>query len=251
MRGRRGPVGEGAADDHHVARHRRGGVRADGAGDRVDPPPVGDKRRRLQVDGAVAAEVGYPRAGGGVERHQAEADGDVEDARVRAVGPVRESAARQAARRSGRPSPLVLAVHPEQLAGGGVESDDGPPGAAGGVEHAAGHQRRPRQLELGRRTEIVRSEAPGELQSAEVRGVDPVERGVARVSGVAAVARPLALRRGQGAVRGLVDRRRLAVDRGGQDAERQQDGAGRAEMLRHASYHKTGMRVPAIIPTRD
>ena len=170
------PVGERAADEHHVARHGRGGVGPDGAGREVDGPPVADHGRRLEVHRPARAEAGDPRPGAGVERHEAEADRHVEDARLFAVGPVRQPAPGQAARRRRGPLPLVLAVHPEQLAGRGVERDHGPARPGGGVDDAAGHHRGAFELELGRGAEVVGPEAPGDLELPEVRGVDLVER---------------------------------------------------------------------------
>ena len=130
---RRRPVRERAADDHHVARHGRRGVRPDGSAREVDGPPVADDGRRLEVHGAARAEPGHPRAGAGVERHEAEADRHVEDPRLVAVGPVGQPAPGQAPRGRRGPRPLVLAVHPEQLAGGGVDRDHRPPRPGGGI----------------------------------------------------------------------------------------------------------------------
>ena len=71
----------------------------------------------LQVDDAVLAEAGDRDAGLGVERDQLIARRHVDDARFRAVGPVREPAARELARRRFAALAFVLAVHPEHFAG--------------------------------------------------------------------------------------------------------------------------------------
>ena len=65
-------------------------------------------------------------AGLGVERHHLVAGRHVDDARARrAVGPVREAASGELARRRFAALAFVLAVHPQQFAGAGVERDDG------------------------------------------------------------------------------------------------------------------------------
>ena len=142
-------VGEGAADDHHAARHGGGGIGPDGAGHEVDGPPVADDGRRLEVHRPARAEVRHTRPGAGVEGHEAEADRHVEDPRFDAVGPVGQPAPGQAPRGRRGPRPLVLAVHPEQLARRGVERDHRPPRPGGGVDDAPGHHRVPSSLNSG------------------------------------------------------------------------------------------------------
>ena len=82
---------------------------------------------QLQIDDAVLAEARDGRAGLRIERDQPVAGRDVEDPRLPAVAPVREAAARQLPRRRRAARAFVLAVHPEHLAGRGVERDDGAP----------------------------------------------------------------------------------------------------------------------------
>ena len=134
-------------------------------------------------------------AGPGVERDEAIARRHVEDAFLFAVGPVREPAARELARRRAAARALVLTVHPLQFSGGRVERDDRTPGAAGRVQPAADHERRGLEIELEARTEVVGLEAPRHFELAEVGCGDLIERRVARVPEVAAVGPPLALRR--------------------------------------------------------
>ena len=50
-----------------------------------------------------------------------------------------------------------LGGHPEQFAGGRIERDDGAARSGGGIESAAGHQRRAFQFELGTRSRGYRS----------------------------------------------------------------------------------------------
>ena len=155
--------------------------------------PAPNTTPSLQVDDAVLAEAADRRAVVRVERDQAIAGRDVEDAVVAAaVAPVREPAARQLARRDAGALALAQAVRPHQLAGLPVERDDGPPRAAGGVEHAVDRERRAFQLVLGTRTEDVGLEAPRDLERLEVGGVDLIERRVLRAADVRGVVRPVA-----------------------------------------------------------
>ena len=117
---------------------------------------------------------------------------DVEDALFGAVGPIREPTAGELPRGGRTARSLVLAVHPQLLAGGGVERDDGSPRAAGRVEHALDHERRRLQVELRPRPEVVHLEAPRDLERAEVGGGDLIEWSVPGVAKVAAIGRPLA-----------------------------------------------------------
>ena len=114
----------------------------------------------LQIDDAVRAEAGHRLSGFRVERDEPIAGRDVENPLLFAVGPIRQPAARELPRR-GRPRcAFMLAMHPQQLAGAGVEGDDGAARPAGGIEPAAHHQRRRFEVELGPRTEIVGLEPP-------------------------------------------------------------------------------------------
>ena len=121
----------------------------------------------------------------------------VDDPLDAAVGPVRQSASGQPARRLFSALSLVLAVDPQGLAGCGVEGHDRASRPGGGVEHAPDHQRRGLEIELGRRAEIVGLEAPRHFERVEVAGVDLIERRVPRAREVGAVGAPLGLRRGR------------------------------------------------------
>ena len=115
-------------------------------------------------------------AGLRVQLDEAIADRHVDDPLVAlAVGPVRQAAARELARRHLRAPALVHAVHPLQLAGLRVERHDRAARAAGRVEHALDHQRRAFELVLGTRAEVVGLEAPGDFELVEVGGVDLIE----------------------------------------------------------------------------
>ena len=177
------------ADDDRVSGDDRRGVQTDLAGDEVHRLIV----VLLQIDDAVFAEARDRSAGFRVERDEAIARRDVEDPFFAAVGPVRQAAARELARRGFAALAFVLAVHPQQLAGCRVERDDGPPRAGGRVDDAVDHQRRRFELVLGPRTEAVGLEPPRDLELAEVVGVDLIERRIPRVAEVGAVGRPLAV----------------------------------------------------------
>ena len=180
------------ADDDDVFRDRRRRVESDLARDEIHLLVV----VFFQIDDAALAERRDRRAGFRVQRDKAIAWRDVENAFVaRVVAPVREAAPRQLPRRVRAARALVLAVHPQHLAGGRVERDHGAPRSAGRVDDALHHQRRRLELELGPRTEIVGLEPPGDLELAEVARVDLIERRVPRMRDVAAVAAPLAVLR--------------------------------------------------------
>ena len=178
----------GANHDHVLGDDRRG-MQADLRGREVEAFLI---EAGLQVDDAVGAEVLHRQAGLGVERNHLVARRDVDDALVLAVGPVREAAARQLARRGFTALAFLDAVHPLPLARGGVETDHGAARAGGGEQPAVDHQRRGLVLELGARTEVVGLEPEGQLQLAEVGGVDLLEWGVARRGEVPAIGRPFA-----------------------------------------------------------
>src|SRR5207237_9704575 len=90
---------------------------------------------------------------------------------------------------------FAQAVRPDYLAGLAVEGDHRAARAAGGVEDAFDRQRRPFELELGTRSEIVGLEPPRDLELIEVAGVDLIERRVAGAVDVGRVVRPVAVLR--------------------------------------------------------
>ena len=177
------------SDDDGVVDRDRGRVQADLAGDQVDVLV----EVLLQVDDAVVAEVGQPLAGERVQADQVVAGGDVEDLSVAAVIQPGQPAPRQPPRRRRAPLAFVVAVEPEDLAGGRVEGHRRPPRPGRRVQDAVDHQRRRLQAEFRTRSEVVGAEGPGDLQVVEVVAVDLVEGRVSRMGEVAAVARPLAV----------------------------------------------------------
>src|SRR5258705_11791643 len=87
----------------------------------------------FRIHEAVLAEGGDRRAGLRVELRKPVAGRDVDDALVAAaVGPVRQSAARQLPRREAGALALAHAVGPDQLARLRVERDDRSARAGGG-----------------------------------------------------------------------------------------------------------------------
>ena len=96
------------ADDDDVAGDRRRGMQPDLARHRIDLLIV----VLLQVDDAVVAEPRDAHAGLRVQRDELIAGRDVEDALLFAVGPVREAAARELARRRAPRGPSrSLCIH--------------------------------------------------------------------------------------------------------------------------------------------
>ena len=87
---------------------------------------------QLQVHDALLPKPAR-RPGLGVERDQPVARRDIEDACFLAVGPVGEAAAGELARSGRAARALALAVHPEQLAGSGIQRDGRAARSGGGV----------------------------------------------------------------------------------------------------------------------
>ena len=188
-RARRAPRHVGRADHHGVAGHQRRRVQADLPRQRVDLLI----HVLHQVDDAVLPEVGEALARPRVQADQPVARRHVEDLPVSPVVPVGQAPARPAARGHLGPLAFVESVHPEQLARPRVRRDRGAAQSGRGVDHAAHHQRRRLEVVLGLRTEVGGPEPPRHLQVVEVLGRDLVERRVARVRDVAAVAPPLSV----------------------------------------------------------
>src|SRR5205085_11087571 len=118
---------------------------------------------------------------------------------------------------------LAQTVRPYHLAGPAIERDDRAPRAAGRVQHALDRERRPFELVLRTRTEVVGLVAPRDFELVEVRAVDLIERRVARSSEIRRVVRPVAGSRG-----GL--RRRLRLR--GDDRVERDEGEENASDLR-------------------
>src|SRR6185436_7129327 len=119
----------------------------------------------LQVERAALAEALDHRAGLRVQLDQLKPGRRVDDPFVAlAVGPVRHPASRELARRDRGAAPFAQAVRPDHLAGLAVERDHRTAGAAGGVEDPLDRDRRPFELELGPRAEVVGLEAPRHLE---------------------------------------------------------------------------------------
>src|SRR5690606_41435486 len=98
-----------------------------------------------------------------------------------------------------RPSALLFpypplcrsVVDPKLLAGRAVGRRYRASRARRRIKHAVHHHGRALEAVLGRRPEIQRAETPRQLERAEVARVDLLERRIARVSEVSAVAWPL------------------------------------------------------------
>ena len=175
------------ADDDHVLRDHRRGVEPDVAGDQIDLLIV----VLTQVHDAVVAEVLDRRPGVRVERDQPVARRDIHNPLAPPIAPVREPSPRKLSRRVRPALAFLIAVHPQELAAGGVQRDDRSASPGGRVQHAVDHQRRRLELELRRWAEVVGLEPPGNFEIFEVGRADLIERRVAPVRQVAAVGPPL------------------------------------------------------------
>jgi hypothetical protein len=159
----------------------------------------------LQIDDAVAAETADQFAGHRIQRDELVAGRDVEHPAIAlAVGPVGEAAAGEFARRRFAARPLVFLVHPQHLAGRGIEPDHRAARAGGDVDHPVGHQRRGFPVVFGTRAERVGLETPRDLELAEIVLVDLVERRIVRVREVGSVGSPFPI--GRGGLTGELDR---------------------------------------------
>ena len=147
----------------------------------------------FQIHQAVFAEARDHHAGFGVQLDQAIAGGDVEDALLSPVSPIRQAAAGKLARRDRGALPFAEAVDPHQLAGLGIERDHCAPCAGGGVNHSVHHQRRAFQLVFRTRAQVIRLKVPRELELIEVRLVDLVERPVLGARLIRGVISPLGI----------------------------------------------------------
>ena len=206
---RRGACPMGGADQHHVLGDYRSAVPGDFALDRIEVLI----RLFLQIDDAVDAEILKRTAGLRIKTHQLIPDGHVEDALVAlAVGPVPDTAAREPARRQLRATAFFEPVHPQQLAGGGVERHGIAMLAGSGVEHAVDHQRRGLQVEVGARAEALGLEPPRHFELLEVGGIDLIERSIAGDAEVPTPRAPLAA--GGPVLRADVDRQQRHADDG-------------------------------------
>ena len=130
----------------------------------------------LQIDDAVRSKAGDRLAGARIERHEPVAGRNVEDSLLLPIGPIREAAADSWRGAACAARAFVLAVHPQQLAGRGVQGDHRAPRAGRRKQPAVDHQRRRLEVEFRPRPEVVGLESPGDLELAEVAGVDLVER---------------------------------------------------------------------------
>ncbi len=152
------------ADDDDVLRDDRRRMQPDLARDQIDLLIV----VLLQIDDAVLAEAGHGRAGLGVKRDQPVAGRDIEDSLFSAVGPIRESTARELPGRAVAARAFVLAVHPQQLARRRIQRHHGPPRPGRRDRAAIDHQRRTFELEFGPRTKRVGLEPPRDFELVEV-----------------------------------------------------------------------------------
>src|SRR5439155_207567 len=115
-------------------------------------------------------------------------------------------------RRDGGAISLAVAVRPDQLARFSVECNHRSTRAGRRVEHAVDGERRPFELVLGTRAEVVGLETPRHFEVLEVARVDLIERRVLRPANIRGVVRPVAVLRA---------RHRTRLTRGRRGPERQ------------------------------
>jgi hypothetical protein len=147
----------------------------------------------LEIDDAIGAEAGVHVAGRRIQRHHPVADGDIDDPLHCAVGPIADAAPRKLARRIGGAGAFVHAVDPDQFAIGGIDADHVAARPGGAIEPALDQQRRALKNEFGAPAQIVGLELPGHFQLVEVGGIDLVQRLVAVIGEIAAIAGPVGI----------------------------------------------------------
>ena len=118
-----------------------------------------------QVDPAAAAELRVRLAGPGVDGYQAAVQGVVEEAFLRAIGPVGQRARRQ--RRAGRDLHRLWLEGPQRLARASVDSGHAVVDP-GDVEHPVREQRRGLVTVRRRPARRIGAPAPSDLQPAHV-----------------------------------------------------------------------------------
>ena len=172
--------------DDDVSDHRRWRAGADRGGLEIHFPA----QIAPEVHHPVEPESRNQPSGVRVERHQPVRRGDQKHPRRLAVAPEGDAPSGGLPGRRLPAFPLVEAVGPQRLAGGGVHRDGRAPGASGDVDDPVQHQRGGPQVEIGARPEVPRGPAPDDLQLVHVAGVDLVQRGVAGRGQVRGVVRP-------------------------------------------------------------
>ena len=110
-----------------------------------------------------------------------------------AVGPLGEASVISSRYLASRARLRRAAVHPERLAAGGIHGDSIAARPGREVENAADHQGRDFPVMVGEFAEVVGVPLPGDLEFADVGGVDLIERGILGRTGVAAVEEPFAV----------------------------------------------------------
>ena len=175
------------ADDDGVAGHEWRGVQPCFSGHEVDVLV----EVLFEIDDAVLAETSQAIPGARVEPYQPVPRRDVENLSASAVVAVRQAATREPSRRSGPAFAFIETMHPQQLARTCGHGDHRATRPGGRVQDAVDHQRRRLKVVFGVRPEVRRLDPPGHLEVVEVIGRDLVERRIAGVRDVSAVARPL------------------------------------------------------------
>ena len=145
----------------------------------------------LQVDDAVHAESLDRHAGQRIQRHQLVARRHIDNAVILlAVRPIRHAMAGILPRGVAAAGAFVDGMHPAHFAGGGIQTDHGAARTGGAIEPAGDHQRRALIDIFRARPQLVRLEAPGHFQLAEIVGIDLVQRRIAGVGQVAGIVAP-------------------------------------------------------------
>ena len=222
---RTSPLRKRGSDDDHISDDDRGRTRADAVVHQIQVPP----EPQLEVHDPVVAEGRVGEARLRVQRDHVIGGGDEKHPFFDAIRPVTDAAPGVAARRVPAAFTLVEPVHPERLPRLRIDRHRRPPESRGGIEGPVRVQRGHAVVALGGRTEVARLPAPRDLQVLDVRGVDLIERRVARGPGVSGPVAP------------------FSVHRPGLGGERERPGAeSRAE--HHQTAQPAGTPVASLHP---
>jgi len=132
----------------------------------------------------------------GIEADQPVTGRDIEDPLPRTVGPKRTAVAGQLPRRVAPPLSLIVAVHPQKLAGRGIERNAVAPRPRSQEQPTLDKQRRCFEHVFLVRAQRVGLESPDHLQIVKVLGIDLVERCIACIGGVFGEMAPFGVQRG-------------------------------------------------------
>jgi len=154
----------GCAYDDYIAGHNRRRVESDFAGERIDLLVV----ILLQVHSAICAKAANRGAGLRVQSDEPVARRHIQDSFLPPITPISQPAAGELARRDRSSAAFTLSMRPYQFARPRIDGDDSTACSGCRIQNTVNHERRRFQVEFRLRTQIIRFESPGDLETVEV-----------------------------------------------------------------------------------